>query len=135
MKKVFLSVISAALLLTSLPTAFAINDTDNGIMTAATESDPTISNIIFCGIGYCSGEGVRVRTGPGTCYRIIGHFYKGDSLSLKSVRVTPTPTNSDWRSWLYVTGKSSDGDYNRGFISEQYYVGEEPANIDIVEPA
>lgn len=135
MKKLMSLLLAMSMLMVALPTALAaeIDVNEEEIELAAYTADPDVEKICFSGIGYCTGDGVRVRTGPGTNYRALGQFYKGDTLNLYSVKVTPTPTNSDWGDWLYVTGYSSEDEHYRGFIHGDYYKGEEPASVDFSE--
>lgn len=56
--------------------------------------------------GVITGNGVRLRSGPGTGYSILDHYYKGDELSV----VTPG------ESWVKVSDNGKTG-----YVSKTYF--------------
>lgn len=67
--------------------------------------------------GYCNGDGVNVRTGPGTNYKSLGLAYK------KDVYHDYQTTRKDAGNWCHVHGK------HIGWMHQRYYTATAPASI------
>lgn len=61
-------------------------------------------------VGWCNGDGVWIRNGPGTDYYGVGALYTGD-------KVTVLGKEGDWYEIKYAKGNNGVGYVNAQFIS------------------
>ena len=118
MKKLFPKVMAFGLVAASLTTttAFAAapldttNDTLNQNAVAA--SDESVQPLYIWTDQYkCNGDGVNIRTGPGTEYESIGKLNKGDIVGVHRLK-----TGKDGKKWA----KIDLGDWESGWVRADY---------------
>jgi 3D (Asp-Asp-Asp) domain-containing protein len=63
------------------------------------------------------GKGVKVRSGPGLSYKVVGTIAEGEK-----VRVTDGPQTDDDLVWYQIRGRDEDDDTIRGWAAGHYLV-------------
>ncbi|SHI42518.1 SH3 domain-containing protein [Lutispora thermophila] len=126
MKKVISILLSVIIVMSSFgiafaeeiaPTAIVLNE--NGIE-AASIVEP--GELQFLGLGYITGNGVRLRSGPGTNYPSLGSLYKYDDVAVYNDTTRNTP-------FLYVYVESGQNEGKEGWVHENYISITNPARI------
>ena len=75
------------------------------------------THVYILGAGYCNGDGVNIRTGPGKSYSSVGMAYYGDGFNhYWTERDMENPTD-----WIHVHGN------HIGWIHGDYYTDVEAA--------
>ncbi|NMA82969.1 MAG: SH3 domain-containing protein [Epulopiscium sp.] len=76
----------------------------------------------FLGTGYINGNGVNLRSGPGTSYSSKGYLYYGDSVGVYN----DTEVSGDWL-FVYVNSGTLDG--KDGYVYDTYITITSPARL------
>jgi 3D (Asp-Asp-Asp) domain-containing protein len=70
------------------------------------------------------GKGVKVRSGPGLSYKVVGTIAEGEK-----VGVTDGPQTDDDLLWYQVRGRDKDDEAIRGWVAGQYLVPSEGVSL------
>jgi 3D (Asp-Asp-Asp) domain-containing protein len=74
-------------------------------------------------------KGVKVRSGPGLSYRVVGTIGEGEK-----VQVTDGPQTDDDLVWYQIRGRDEDDESIRGWAAGQYLVPPDSVNLRDGEP-
>ncbi len=91
----------------------AESTTAASVMTTTATTPATTAPVEITSVAWCNGDGVLIRSGPGTDYKGIGALYVGD-------KVTVLGKEGDWFKIAF-----KDGPNGAGYASAQYLQGSE----------